>query len=407
MQHATDHRNRLFIDRDPELFGVLLQFLRAQTLPTQSYIKANRQALTEECRFFQILHLEHYLRGHTSTFDLRWEDREIKEREANVRTTGEDRNFLVNVFETCTRHRDPIEMELPLLKKASTRHLEVNCSFATFCSRYSTLTHGLVDALENTSGVVFAGGSVVGTLTQSEVGDVDIFLICALGEATTALERIYDAVRNLERETKQKKTQLLVTRSKHAVTIFRVCDGNLLGLPIQVILSVYKNVGHLLSSFDLDSCAAAFVPGKGVYCSPRCLRALRYSVNVFDSDLEGPTYCQRLEKWDARGFQIALPGLVLQRVSSSVKEGIFYRLTTTGLLLRMMSTPQQRLKEGVIQHCKITDKFESFWPKYLYANTVADGADRLQYIHAYIHRACCFLAQAPGRHEARRDYITN
>ena len=29
MQHSTDPKGRLFIDRDPELFAVLLQFLRA------------------------------------------------------------------------------------------------------------------------------------------------------------------------------------------------------------------------------------------------------------------------------------------------------------------------------------------------------------------------------------------
>lgn len=287
----------------------------------------------------------------------------MKEYEANVRTTGENVNFLVNVFETCTQHRDANELELPLLKRNTARHSEVNCSFATFCSRYRTLTHGLIDALMNTSGIVFAGGSVVSALTQCGVGDVDIFLTCALGEATTALAKIYDAVRNLDAESKQKHYQLLVTRSRHAVTIFRVCDGKLLGLPIQIILSVYKNVGHLLASFDVDSCAVAFVLGKGVYCSPRCLRALRHSVNVFDSDLEGPTYCQRLEKWDARGFQIALPGLVLQRISRSIREGIFYRLTTSGLLLRVMSTPPQQGNEGVTEDCRIVDKFEYCWAK--------------------------------------------
>ena len=399
MQHATDHRGRIFIDRNPELFGILLQFLRAQTLPTQCYIKANRQALTEECRFFQIFHLEHYLCGHTSTFDLRWEHRQIKEYEANVRTTGEHVGFLVNVFKTCTQHRDANEIEVPLLKRTTERRPQVNCSFATFCSRFNTLTDGLVDALGNTAGVVFAGGSVVSALTQCDVGDVDIFLTCALEEATIAVAKVYDAVRNLGSESKQKQQQLLVTRSKHAVTIFRVCDGKLLGLPIQVILSVYKNVGHLLSSFDVDSCAVAFVPGEGVFCSPRCLRALRYSVNVFDSDLEGPTYCQRLEKWDARGFQIALPGLVLQRVSRSIKEGVFYRLTTSGLLLRMMSTPHQRLNEAVIQDCRIIEKFEYRWANYLHAGNI--------FALHHIHKTPCFLAQAPGSHEVRGKCLAN
>ena len=111
MHHSTDPKGRLFIDRDPELFAVLLQFLRAHTLPPQSYVKTHRQALLEECKFFQITHLEHYLCGYTSKFDLRLEDRQIKERESDVRSTCEDRSFLLNVFETCTLPRAANELE--------------------------------------------------------------------------------------------------------------------------------------------------------------------------------------------------------------------------------------------------------------------------------------------------------
>ena len=288
MQHSADPRGRLFIDRDPELFNVLLQFPRAQTLPPQSYVKLHRAALLEECRFFQIQHLEDYLCGYTSIYDLRLTDRQIKERESDVRNNiSADQKFLVNVFETCSLPREASELEVPLLKPARKR-VEVNCNnFATFCSRFRTLTHGLADAIVSTPGLVFAGGSVVGALTNGEVGDVDIFLTCGLEEATAALTRIYDAVRGLETESKEHPCRLLVTRSRHAVSIFRICDGKLLGLPIQVILSVYKNVEHLLALFDVDCCSCCYVPGKGVYCSPRALRALRYSVNIFDSDRKG------------------------------------------------------------------------------------------------------------------------
>ena len=399
MQHSTDPKGRLFIDRDPEIFAVLLQFLRAHTLPPQGFVKMHRQALLEECRFFQIAHLEHYLCGHTSKFDLRLEDRLIKERESQVRYMCGDRSFLLNVFETCTLPRDANELEVPLLKPARKR-VEVNCSsFATFCSRYSTLTRGLSNAFANTSGVVFAGGSIVSALTQCEAGDVDIFLTCELGEATAALTQIYDAVRSLEAETEHNRYRLLVTRSKHALTIFRVSDGRSHGLPIQIILSVYKNVAHLLSSFDVDSCAVAFVPGKGVYCTPRCLRALRHSVNIFDSNHETVNYCHRLEKYDERGFQIALPGLVKQRVSQSIKEGVFYRLTSSGILLRLLPTPHYRLHGSVSQHCKIIDNLEYFWTNYV------RGVDAGFSFTCCV--MCCVVAQAPSSHEVRREYITD
>ena len=108
-RRALDHRGRLFIDRDPELFAVLLKFLRAQTLPAQNYVKANQQSLLEESSVFvQISHLEHYICGHTSIFDLRSEYRQNKERESSC----EDRSFFVNVFETCTRPKYANELEV-------------------------------------------------------------------------------------------------------------------------------------------------------------------------------------------------------------------------------------------------------------------------------------------------------
>ena len=120
------------------------------------------------------------------------------------------------------------------------------------------------------------------------IGDIDIFFTCSLEEASGLLPKIYDLARQPQTLELQQVQKLVVSRSKHAVTIFRVYEGKLFGPPIQIILSVYSNVAHLLSSFDLDSCAVAYVPAsKGVYCTPRALRAIRYSVNIFDSDLEG------------------------------------------------------------------------------------------------------------------------
>ena len=51
LEHSVDDQGRLFIDRDPQLFAVVLQFMRASTTPPQSLIRANRESLLEECRF--------------------------------------------------------------------------------------------------------------------------------------------------------------------------------------------------------------------------------------------------------------------------------------------------------------------------------------------------------------------
>ena len=54
----------------------------------------------------------------------------------------------------------------------------------------------------------------------------------------------------------------------------------------------------LLLNFDLDCCAVAFrVGGSSVLATERCLRALRYGVNVFDTDFYSKSYCRRLEKY--------------------------------------------------------------------------------------------------------------
>ena len=63
------------------------------------------------------------------------------------------------------------------------------------------------------------------------------------------------------------------------MTIFRGHDGKPAALPVQVILSVYDGVAQMLTGFDIDACCFAYVPGKGVLCTPRGLRALRYDRN--------------------------------------------------------------------------------------------------------------------------------
>ena len=117
------------------------------------------------------------------------------------------------------------------------------------------------------------------------------------------------------------------------VTFFPVKDGRVRGIPIQVVLSVYKNVTQLLCSFDVDSCCFAYVPGRGVVCTRRGLRSVRHGVNVWDSEREGTTYAQRMEKWDARGFSIALPGLSKEKVSRHIRDANYFALSC-GLLLR-------------------------------------------------------------------------
>ena len=146
-----------------------MQFLRAGTAPTQQYIKVHFGALLEESKFFQIPHLEDRLRGQTSIYDLRLQDRLIKEQETQSREPPEDSGFLVNVFLTDTSPLDANGLGLPLLKATTTR-VTMNCDYTTFCARYHALSNNLVGEIAKLPGIVFAGGSVMSALTQSSLG---------------------------------------------------------------------------------------------------------------------------------------------------------------------------------------------------------------------------------------------
>ena len=105
----------------------------------------------------------------------------------------------------------------------------MRCSdYKDFCARFDRITGGLSKEIENVAGIVFAGGSVIGTLTEGQIGDIDIFLTCAVEQARSVIERIYGAVQKIDNGCSR---NILVTRSRHAVTIHRVrSDGKLASL---------------------------------------------------------------------------------------------------------------------------------------------------------------------------------
>ena len=78
------------------------------------------------------------------------------------------------------------------------------------------------------AGLVFAGGCVIGALTGSPASDMDIWLKCSIAEAEGKLKQIYEAV---QRTNSRNKRKLMVTRSKHAVTFYRVAELTRLECP--------------------------------------------------------------------------------------------------------------------------------------------------------------------------------
>ncbi len=347
--HAVDEQGRLFVDRNGELFGHLLHFMRTTICPPRQFVIENKKALLEECAFFCLEYMEQRIRGEISPYDLRLEDRKLKERADQAKSSPEDfPEMLVDVFQADTSPKDPCELLLPLLPLKSQR-ASVKGRFADFADRFNKITGGLLEHMTGIKGVVFAGGSVVGALTGTPVGDVDIFLTCAVDDAYNQLQKIFEAIQtNCKRlytpeAPSAGKTRLLITRSKHAVTLFTVHDHRSSGVPVQVVLSVYPNTLALLISFDVDVCACAYVPEtQKVICTPRALRALRYGVNIVDSEYDGPGFCRRLEKYESRGFAIAVPGFDPSLISSRIMNASYVHLLPKyDLLLR--AEPQETL----------------------------------------------------------------
>ena len=108
MDHATDEQDRLFLDRNGEYFSHILHFMRTTLCPNWAYIAQARQNLLDECEYFGLEHMAQRLRGETSSYDMRPEDRNIKLDESAGCS-------LVDLFDTDFSALDPDMLQLPLL----------------------------------------------------------------------------------------------------------------------------------------------------------------------------------------------------------------------------------------------------------------------------------------------------
>jgi len=343
MAHAVDRDGRLFIDRSPELFAHLLQWLRAGTAPSQRETRRLKHRLLAEAGFFDVPHLSCFLRGETSAHDLRPEDRVLKTSEMEA-TENPSSYRLVDVFEAEITPKIPLDLQVTLFPRASMARPALQGGLEEFQRRFEAYTGGgLMQRLEPVANkFVIAGGAVTAALTNTEHGDVDIFLLCKLDEARGVLEHIYSAVAELHQQRHGASARLLVTRSKYAITLFQAALGQThRSTPLQIITSVYESVAQLLLGFDVDAACFAYLPHeKKVVGTARGVRSLRFGANIFDSAFDSATYVRRLQKYDARGFSIGVPGFDLERVSRRLMAAPHLYLEKYDLLLRPAMQPE-------------------------------------------------------------------
>jgi hypothetical protein len=84
---------------------------------------------------------------------------------------------------------------------------------------------------------------------------------------------------------------------------------------VQIVLKRYRDIPHILNSFDLDSSCLAF-DGKELWASPRGKRYLLSNCNVIDVTRQSTTFTKRLLKYYRNyDVDIALPNFDASRIT--------------------------------------------------------------------------------------------
>ena len=214
LPHAQDSTGRLFIDRSGSLFAHVLEFMRSKTLPGRQLLAGMKHQLLHECGYYGMAHMADRINGEISPYDLRYADRAIK---------GDDELF--SVFKVDMSPQGPTSLQIPLLPRfggdTQLPRPRPATTYYEFRQRFDRLSGGLLRHLSvDCGGLVFAGGAVLGALAGTPIGDIDVFLCCGHAEALSISERVFAAVRACHKSCGG--DALLVTRSKHALTFFRV-----------------------------------------------------------------------------------------------------------------------------------------------------------------------------------------
>ena len=148
-----------------DLFAVVLQYLRTRQRPAEAILAKHGAALLDECEYFGLDTLAQKIRGETCPLDLRPDDRRLREKEFAARSGCEHPSMLIDVHAVETSPLQREALGLPLLM---TQELQPTAqgSIEEFRKRLDVFSGGLLGELSGISGLVIAGGAVIGALTQ-------------------------------------------------------------------------------------------------------------------------------------------------------------------------------------------------------------------------------------------------
>ena len=385
----------LFIDRNPNLFKHILEYLRTCLyIPVEEGNKHMlRKALREEAMFYQLDGLVAALTrgGLCLGYDasrLSLKDFEVRKVEQEVRSQMLQGDHKWGNLQLVPLFIGPNQTSLPCLRQdlmrcpatspdatvLFTKQAEVALehrgaqriasSLREFKDRFYSFAGPLFprDILEHEE-LIVAGGSVLLSLIDPATeclssyderhlnSDIDLFITTTSEGAGEEL--FYSLVRHFtdisNRLAADHHVQLLVMRSALAITF---CMGGCLeedsdefggNMPgssafqrnIQLVILQHKSIGEVIFNFDLDCCRVAF-DGHQVYATPSSLRALQTGMNLFDPEqMSGPDFANRAAKYAHRGFPLAVPGLELRNIRQHYIRNSFFGFDENGDLRRL------------------------------------------------------------------------
>ena len=148
------------MDRCGILFAIILQFIRSGRRPSQKTLQVQREALEDECEFFLVESLMPHLREETSPYDLRSQDRGLRDDEARARDCddGPGDDVLLDFFREDCSPLDRQNLQLRVLFANKLRATATQ-SFDEFYKRLDKFSFGLLRELVAPD-IVIAGGAV-------------------------------------------------------------------------------------------------------------------------------------------------------------------------------------------------------------------------------------------------------
>ena len=378
---TRDGDGRLFIDRSPDGFRLVLEWLRGNT-NTQTLDRVQRESLLQEAIYYDLPQLTRELHGGYDASVLPADAQQIRAMASAHRDAlAEGRDGaaamadadLVDVFTGTGAERRcalPLGAEGPHRGNFPSHTTALpGCPFLFVgdASRARASRHGnpmpavrcrdnhefkvsfeafagpLLKGLDMTN-LVVAGGAVVEALALRHAdanasratasrSDIDLFVVCADEETARAtFARVLEHMRArlaAGGHVGLQPNQLLLMRSCMAVSIYA-------GSPqrtVQIVLRRYACVAEVIFGFDVDACQLAW-DGEKVYATPSAERAYALGINIADPERSSPAYEKRLAKYASRGFAVAVPGLDLERVAPRYMAGTF---TYVGETLRRLT----------------------------------------------------------------------